>query len=65
MMRVRGHHVDIKIISTNPIVIPGNEHRMEINKTFTNPHSANKRVFVTRATDTYNKGKSLQEIWLI
>ena len=32
---------------------------MEINKTFAIRHSENKRVFVTRAKDTYNKGKSL------
>ena len=57
--RVIGHHVDITSISNNPIVVPGNELGMEINKTFANRHSENKRVFVTRAKDTYNKGKPL------
>ena len=57
--RVIGHHVDITSISNNPIVVPGNELGMEINKTFSHRHSQNKRVFVTRAKDTYNKGKPL------
>ena len=57
--RVIGHHVDITSISNNPIVVPGNELGMEINKTFAHRHSQNKRVFVTRAKDTYNKGKPL------
>ena len=57
--RVIGHHVDITSISNNPIVVPGNELGMEINRTFADRHSQNKRVFVTRAKDTYNKGKPL------
>ena len=54
-----GHHVDITTISNNPIIVPGNELGMEINKLFAYRHSQNKRVFVTKAKDTYNKGKSL------
>jgi hypothetical protein len=56
---VIGHHVDITTISNNPIIVPGNELGMEINKLFAYRHSQNKRVFVTKAKDTYNKGKSL------
>ena len=57
--RVIGHHVDITSISNNPIIVPGNELGMEINKLFARRHSQNKRVFVTKAKDTFNKGKSL------
>jgi hypothetical protein len=57
--RVIGHHVDITTISNNPIIVPGNELGMEINKLFGYRHSQNKRVLVTKAKDTYNKGKLL------
>ena len=57
--RVIGHHVDITSISNNPIIVPGNELGMEINKLFAYRHSLNKRVFVIKAKDTYNKGKPL------
>ena len=61
--RVIGHHVDITSFSNNPIVVPGNELGMQINKTFATRHSQNKRVLVTRAKDTYNKGKPLPRDW--
>ena len=57
--RVIGHHVDITSISNNPIIVPGNELAMEINKIFAYRHSLNKRVLVTKGKDTYNKGKPL------
>ena len=57
--RVIGHHVDITSISQNPIIVPGNELGMEINKLFACRHSQNKQVFVTKAKDTYDKGKPL------
>ena len=57
--RVIGHHVDITSISNNPVIVPGNELGMEINKLFARRHSQNKPVFMTKAKDTYNKGKSL------
>ena len=57
--RVIGHHVDITSISGNPLVVPGNELGMEINRMFASRHSQNKRVFVIGAKDTYKKGKSL------
>ena len=57
--RVIGHHVDITSISQNPIIVPGNELGMEINRLFAYRHSQNKQIFVTKAKDTYNKGKRL------
>ena len=57
--RVIGHHVDITSISNNPIIVPGNELGMEINSLFATRHSQNKPVIVTKAKDTFNKGKSL------
>ena len=59
--RVIGHHVDVTSISKNPIIVPGNELGMEINKLFANRHSQNKRVLVTKAKDTYNKGSPLTQ----
>ena len=59
--RVIGHHVDITSISQNPIIVPGNELGMEISRLFAYRHSKNKQIFVTKAKDTYDKGKQLPE----
>ena len=55
--RVIGNSVDITSISGNPIITPGNELVMEVNKLFASHHSQNKMVFVTTAKDSVKKEK--------
>ena len=61
--RIVGQTVDITLMSGNPIITPGNELGMEINKLFAHRHSLHQNVFVTRANDSMTNGKISRDVF--
>ena len=55
--RVVGNSIDDMSMSGNPVIAPGNSLGMAINNLFATHHAQCKKVLVTRAKDTVNKGK--------
>ena len=61
--RIVGQTVDITLMSGNPIITPGNELGMEINKLFAHRHSLHQNVFVTTANDSMTNGEISRDVF--